>query len=202
MPTAPRSICHAVTVGDLWVLACGRSRSPADEASCCTRSMLRSARTRSIRTCGVGKSLSSTVAPCRVSDGSTHSLVLSPSPPSGQACRRTSGLARGSTISPRAVRRSHHERFDKLGIQPDRSRPRNDRGVMVTQLSDVGQLRDGWPFPDTAPAGSVLSYQRQVKKSLSRERAFCPFPLQRVTTNIQPVKPVQNTLWRYSAPFP
>jgi len=33
---------------------------------------------------------------------------------------------------------------------------------MVTQLSDVGQLRDGWPFPDTAPAGSVLSYQRQV----------------------------------------
>src|SRR5436190_21950613 len=40
----------------------------------------------------------------------------------------------GSTSSPRAVRRAHHERFDKLGIQPDPSRPRNDRGVMVTQL--------------------------------------------------------------------
>src|SRR6266851_7133589 len=56
MPTAPRSICHVATMGDLWVLACGRSRRPADEASSCTRATLRSARTRSIRTCGVGRS--------------------------------------------------------------------------------------------------------------------------------------------------
>ena len=28
MPTAPRSICHRATTGDLWVLACGRSRTP------------------------------------------------------------------------------------------------------------------------------------------------------------------------------
>src|SRR5262245_29063611 len=58
-PTAPRSICHFAMVGDLCVFACGRSATPAFEASCCARSMLRRNRAWSIRTCGVGRSESS-----------------------------------------------------------------------------------------------------------------------------------------------
>jgi hypothetical protein len=44
MPTAPRSICHFATIGDLWVLACGRRLRPADDASVCAASMLRISR--------------------------------------------------------------------------------------------------------------------------------------------------------------
>ena len=35
------SICQRATIGDLWVLACGRSARPRASASACTRSMLR-----------------------------------------------------------------------------------------------------------------------------------------------------------------
>src|SRR5437762_5945830 len=55
-PTAPRSICQRATMGDLCVFACGRKRMPAADARSCTRSMLRIARARSMRTCGVGRS--------------------------------------------------------------------------------------------------------------------------------------------------
>src|SRR5580765_7869745 len=61
-PTAPRSICHFATTGDLCVFACGRSATPAFEASCCARSIFRLNRASSIRTCGVGRSESSMVA--------------------------------------------------------------------------------------------------------------------------------------------
>src|ERR1043166_932471 len=70
IPTAPRSICHFAIAGDLCVFACGRSRMPADEASCCTRSMLRITRAWSIRTWGVGRSASRTtrtVSPRKIS---------------------------------------------------------------------------------------------------------------------------------------
>jgi hypothetical protein len=43
-PIAPRSICHLATIGDLCVLAWGRSFMPAASASPCARSMFRVAR--------------------------------------------------------------------------------------------------------------------------------------------------------------
>ena len=57
-PTAPWAICRRAITAHLWVLACGRSRTPAAEVPCAIVSRLRSKASRSTSNAGVSTSAS------------------------------------------------------------------------------------------------------------------------------------------------
>src|SRR6516162_6227848 len=66
-PTAPSAICRSAIAVDLWVLACGRTRTPAVRANSAIFAMLRSKALRSISSAGV--STSATGAPISAGGG-------------------------------------------------------------------------------------------------------------------------------------
>src|SRR5262245_8406779 len=72
-PTAPSATCFAAMTGDLCVLACARSRTPARPTKSAIRLRLRSKASRSIRSAGV--SISASGAPILAGGGGDMALL-------------------------------------------------------------------------------------------------------------------------------